>query len=196
MREKEAGKVVVKVMSPVLGAGIVAILRKVPGLSIYETDGSVASLVSFGPDIVITEAIDRDFIAVVRENSDAMILPLVTGLLPDIMSEGFPEIIGLFDSEVSIVNKLRNLLRGRESDRGNKANDELSPREKEVVLGIVKGLSNKEIASEMKVSVNTVMTHRRNIVSKLQIHSPAGLTIYAITTGIVNIEDIKNSAFL
>ncbi len=43
----------------------------------------------------------------------------------------------------------------------------LSQREKDVVTGIVKGLSNKEIATEMNVSVNTVMTHRRNIASKL-----------------------------
>ena len=42
----------------------------------------------------------------------------------------------------------------------------------------------------MNVSVNTVMTHRRNIASKLKIHSPAGLTIFAIATGLVKMEDI------
>ncbi|MDE5725184.1 MAG: LuxR C-terminal-related transcriptional regulator, partial [Duncaniella sp.] len=74
--------------------------------------------------------------------------------------------------------------------------DDLSPREKDVILGIVKGFSNKEIAAEMNVSVNTVMTHRRNIASKLQIHSVAGLTIYAITTGLVDIADISNSDYI
>ncbi|MDE6466679.1 MAG: LuxR C-terminal-related transcriptional regulator, partial [Duncaniella sp.] len=53
-----------------------------------------------------------------------------------------------------------------------------------------------EIAAEMNVSVNTVMTHRRNIASKLQIHSVAGLTIYAITTGLVDIADISNSDYI
>lgn len=59
-----------------------------------------------------------------------------------------------------------------------------------MILQIVKGLSNKEIAANMNVSVNTVMTHRRNIASKLKIHSPAGLTIFAIATGLVKMEDI------
>ena len=60
-----------------------------------------------------------------------------------------------------------------------------------MILGIVKGLANKEIAAEMNVSVNTIMTHRRNIAAKLQIHSPAGLTIFAIATGLIKIDDVK-----
>ena len=53
------------------------------------------------------------------------------------------------------------------------------------------GLSNKEIAAEMNVSVNTVMTHRRNITAKLQIHSAAGLTIYAIVSKLVRLDEIS-----
>ena len=68
---------------------------------------------------------------------------------------------------------------------------ELSEREKEVIVEVVKGLSNKEIAENMFISVNTVMTHRRNISRKLQIHSPAGLTIYAIVNGLVKLDDVK-----
>lgn len=67
----------------------------------------------------------------------------------------------------------------------------LSEREKEVIVEVVKGLSNKEIAENMYISVNTVMTHRRNISRKLQIHSPAGLTIYAIVNGLVKLDDVK-----
>ena len=67
----------------------------------------------------------------------------------------------------------------------------MSQREKDVVIGIAKGMSNKEIAVQMNVSVNTVMTHRRNISSKLKIHSPAGLTIYAIVSKLIKLEDIK-----
>ena len=69
--------------------------------------------------------------------------------------------------------------------------DGLSEREKEVIVEVVKGYSNKEIAENMFISVNTVMTHRRNISKKLNIHSPAGLTIYAIVNGLVRLEDIK-----
>ena len=69
---------------------------------------------------------------------------------------------------------------------------ELSPREKEIVKAIVKGFSNKEIATMMNLSVNTVMTHRRNIASKLKIHSPAGLTIYAIVSKLVSLEEVSD----
>lgn len=69
--------------------------------------------------------------------------------------------------------------------------DGLSDREKEVIVEVVKGFSNKEIAENMFISVNTVMTHRRNISKKLNIHSPAGLTIYAIVNGLVNLDEIK-----
>ncbi|MCD8317359.1 MAG: helix-turn-helix transcriptional regulator [Paraprevotella sp.] len=69
--------------------------------------------------------------------------------------------------------------------------DSLSEREKEVIICVVKGMSNKEIAEQLFISVNTVMTHRRNISRKLQIHSPAGLTIYAIVNGLINLEDVK-----
>lgn len=69
--------------------------------------------------------------------------------------------------------------------------DELSEREKEVLVHLVKGMSNKEVANSMFISVHTVMTHRRNISRKLSIHSVSGLTIYAIVNGLVKIEDIK-----
>ena len=61
--------------------------------------------------------------------------------------------------------------------------DALSDREKDVIISLVQGMSNKEIADHLFISVNTVITHRRNIARKLQIHSPAGLTIYAIVNG-------------
>lgn len=69
--------------------------------------------------------------------------------------------------------------------------DNLSDREREVVSFVVRGLSNKEIAERMFISVNTVMTHRRNISRKLQIHSPAGLTIYAIVNGLIKLDEVE-----
>ncbi len=69
--------------------------------------------------------------------------------------------------------------------------DVLSDREKDVLICITKGLSNKEIADELFISIHTVTTHRRNISNKLQIHSTAGLIIYAIANKLVNIEDIQ-----
>lgn len=67
----------------------------------------------------------------------------------------------------------------------------LSEREKDVVIGVVQGLTNKEIADKLFIATNTVITHRRNIAKKLQIHSTAGLTIYAIVNRLVNLSDVK-----
>lgn len=67
----------------------------------------------------------------------------------------------------------------------------LSDREKDVIVSLVQGLANKEIADRLCISVNTVMTHRRNIARKLQIHSPAGLTIYAIVNNLIDISKVK-----
>jgi regulator of cell morphogenesis and NO signaling len=67
----------------------------------------------------------------------------------------------------------------------------LSERERDVVVSLVHGMSNKEIADHLNISLNTVITHRRNIARKLQIHSAAGLTIYAIVNGLVDLSSVK-----
>ena len=78
------------------------------------------------------------------------------------------------------------------SKAGNGENLEtLSDREKDVIISLVQGMQNKEIADHLCISVNTVITHRRNIARKLQIHSPAGLTIYAIVNNLVDISTVK-----
>lgn len=69
--------------------------------------------------------------------------------------------------------------------------DSLSDREKDVIVSLVQGMTNKEIADHLCISTNTVITHRRNIARKLQIHSPAGLTIYAIVNNLVDISSVK-----
>lgn len=69
----------------------------------------------------------------------------------------------------------------------------LSNREREIIVCVVKGMTNKEIAEELCISAHTVITHRRNIASKLQIHSAAGLTIYAIVNKLVELSEIKDT---
>ena len=67
----------------------------------------------------------------------------------------------------------------------------LSDREKDVIVSLVQGMTNKEIANHLCISTNTVITHRRNIARKLQIHSPAGLTIYAIVNNRIDISSVN-----
>lgn len=77
-------------------------------------------------------------------------------------------------------------------DEDDDESETLTDREKEIIVCVVKGLSNKEIADKLFISINTVTTHRRNIARKLDIHSPSGLTIYAIVNKLVDVGEIKS----
>ena len=72
-----------------------------------------------------------------------------------------------------------------------KSQDELSEREQEVLTLVVQGLLNKEIADRLHLSLHTVIAHRKNISRKLNIHSTAGLTIYAIVNHLIDIESVE-----
>ncbi|HKT48195.1 MAG TPA: response regulator transcription factor [Candidatus Acidoferrales bacterium] len=63
----------------------------------------------------------------------------------------------------------------------------LTPRELEILQHIVAGKSNKEIASDLNLSVNTVAVHRANIMDSLGIHKTAELVVYAIRNGLVTL---------
>ena len=66
----------------------------------------------------------------------------------------------------------------------------LSDREREILASVAKGLLNKEIADKHNISINTVITHRKNITRKIGIKTVAGLTVYAILNNLVDINDI------
>lgn len=67
----------------------------------------------------------------------------------------------------------------------------LSERERDIIRLIATGLSNKEVADALCISVHTETTHRRNISAKLDIHSTAGLTLFAVIHHIVNLDDVS-----
>lgn len=68
---------------------------------------------------------------------------------------------------------------------------ELSKREKEILINVAKGLSNKEIAEKLFISIHTVVTHRKNITEKLGIRTISGLTVYAMINGYIDINSIN-----
>ena len=69
--------------------------------------------------------------------------------------------------------------------------EELSDRERDVLIQVVRGLSNKEIADVLCISMHTVVSHRKHITRKLNIHSTAGLTVYAIVNHLVDISSLE-----
>ena len=80
--------------------------------------------------------------------------------------------------------------RARRPTAAGEGERRLTPREREVLEGVVCGLINKEIAARMGVSLATVITHRKNLTEKLGTRSVAAMTIYAVAHGIVRGEEI------
>lgn len=103
--------------------------------------------------------------------------------------QSYDAVIRINDSESKIEEVLSACLNKDVSKASDQ--EELSDREKEILISIVKGMSNKEIAEHHNISIHTVITHRRNIGRKLEIHSVSGLTIYAILNKLVDIKDIQ-----
>ena len=68
------------------------------------------------------------------------------------------------------------------------ASNKLSPREREILQLLSEGKAMKEIASVLSVSIKTVETHRRTMMSKLGLYSVAELTKYAIREGVTSLE--------
>ena len=103
----------------------------------------------------------------------------------------YDESISIFDDLERLSKKISGLLNVPSEEEDLENQDALSQREKEIVICVVKGMTNKEIAEKLFLSIHTVITHRRNISKKLQIHSAAGLTIYAIVNKLVTLNDVK-----
>lgn len=117
---------------------------------------------------------NEDWLANHQEVEDKLFVPLIRKIENDLKSERINNAISAFaNADVESTSET------------------ISEREKEVIVAVVQGMSNKEIADHLCISVNTAITHRKNIARKLQIHSPAGLTIYAIVNGLVDIDGLK-----
>lgn len=91
--------------------------------------------------------------------------------------------------EKAIEGYCRRRLYGINEEDEERRTESLSQREKEIVACLARGMSNKEVADRLCLSVYTVMTHRRNICRKTHIHSLSGLTIYAIANNLIDVEN-------
>ncbi len=98
----------------------------------------------------------------------------------------FDEIISIDDTRDTILRKFQKHFRNTEERNSNS----LSDRETDVLKEIVRGHSNKEIADVLNISIHTVMSHRKNIMQKTGIKSQAGLTVYALTNNILNVDSL------
>ena len=94
-------------------------------------------------------------------------------------------------SQEIIIEQMEQLFTGENNSISSENNKELSTRETDVLQLIVKGSTNKEIADKLNISLNTVLSHRKNITTKLGTKTVSGLTFYAIMNGIISGDDIE-----
>lgn len=189
--------VIVATDAPILTAGLLSIISEVKEFSLEAVSVRTTDLFrtaqQLKPTAIIADLSDSTALSeLVHIKSELPGVSALIGLyhaaLPPATMTSVDATLSIYDGPSALAEALKRTI-VVPSEMGP---NDLTPREKEIIRGIVKGLSNKEIAAEINLSVNTVMTHRRNIASKLRIHSPAGLTIFAIVSKLVSLDEISN----
>lgn len=198
MNNTDVIKIVIAENSVVLRSGLTSVLKRFSegNFQINEISSHDALLMFLRlhtPDLLI---INPMFVAglnisLLRKDYPALkIFALLTSFIDSKITSEYDACISIYDDVDAICGKINTMLESPESQ--DLETEALSIREKEIIGCVVKGLTNKAIAEQLSISIHTVITHRRNISRKLQIHSSAGLAIYAIANKIVEIQDIKD----
>ncbi len=195
-------KIAIAEPSVIIRGGLELLLKRLPGLPIQLVEIASAeslfeSLRMHKPDILIVNPSLPGYFTLphLKEESGCPQMKCIALLytVPDtVLLRAYDEQISLYDSADEVKHKLERLTADETPpDTESDEQQSLSTREKEIVVCVVKGMTNREIADRLFLSTHTVITHRRNIARKLQIHSASGLTIYAIVNKLVELSDIQ-----
>lgn len=179
-------KGLVYVLSQLSSVGKVVELREMENIS-YQIDILQPDAVLINP--MLLGHTRQDIRQQLNLRKQTAIIALVYNLIDEQFYRSYDAVIRINDSESKIESTLLNCLNKDQDSTGDQ--EELSDREKEILISVVKGMSNKEIAEYHNISIHTAITHRRNITRKLKVHSISGLTIYAIINKLVDISEIK-----
>lgn len=118
------------------------------------------------------------------------VVALVYGVFDDESLRQYDAVIKIVDAPSSIVGRLRRLTE-TESEHLSDGGYELTDREREILISVARGRTNKEIADEHNISIHTVISHRKNITRKTGIKSVAGLTVYALLNNMIDQNDME-----
>ena len=183
-------KVMIVEPSEVIVEGLTTTLQH-NDLRVVEPEADAAAMMErldiVKPDVVIVNPTIIDNVAELRNGRSVAVVALVYQYVKQSRLRHFDAVIDIRDSKQSILQQVLNLSVKREGD-GDSAmsNHELTRRETAVLVEVARGLSNKEIATKLNVSVFTVTTHRKNIIKKTGIKSVAGLTVYALINNLID----------
>lgn len=200
-------KIVVAETSIIVRSGLTAVLKRISNLNAHPVEvsspESLQNYIHMHPaDIIIINPafggwFDLSAFKADNRKSDLKYIALVCSVIDNNTLREYDESFAIYDSIDIIAAKINHLLHAGEGEEGEEEKDNeqepLSQREREIIICVVKGMTNKAIADKLYLSIHTIITHRRNIARKLQIHSPAGLTIYAIVNKLVELSEIKDN---
>ena len=201
MKNNEVIRIAIAETSVIIRGGLTAALKRLPNVKVQPIELlSIEALHDCVrtqcPDMLIVNPAFGDYfdIGKFREETSGKkirVIALVTSFVDASLLSKYDESISIFDDLERLSKKISGLLNVPSEEEDLENQDALSQREKEIVICVVKGMTNKEIAEKLFLSIHTVITHRRNISKKLQIHSAAGLTIYAIVNKLVELSEVK-----
>ena len=200
MKSNEVVRIAIAETSVIVRGGLTAALKRLPNIKVQPIELlSVEALHDCVrtqcPEMLIVNPAFGNYFDVAKFREEISNRIRLIALVP---SFGDASLLGKYDESISIFDdldilsrKIAGLLNVASEEEETDNQDTLSQREKEIVVCVVKGMTNKEIAEKLFLSIHTVITHRRNISKKLQIHSAAGLTIYAIVNKLVTLNEVK-----
>ena len=210
----ETVQIVIAESSLIVRGGLSAALEKVTTVNAHivevtSLEGLHECMDAHSPDILVVNPMFGGRFSLAQMKSvypTVKFVALLTGYMDSSLLEEYDSTLSIYENLESIDHlfaKLSGLVTDEDTDEAGESDvqvsadddampvDGLSQREKEIVVCVVRGLTNKEIADKLFLSVHTVITHRRNIARKLQIHSAAALTIYAIANKLIELKDLK-----
>lgn len=195
-------KIIIAEPSSIIRSGLEVICKKIAGFRIHvsevtHAENLVEALRVQRPDVLFVNPlfINGASINHIKEEAgctDTKCFALVYNAIDPSILRLFDDQIEIFDDTEDVKRKLERLtVQEIVEEVDPEDSQSLSVREKEIVVCVVKGMTNREIADTLYLSTHTVITHRRNIARKLQIHSVSGLTVYAIVNKLVELGDIQ-----
>ena len=197
---KSDKKIIIVEPSPIVSAGLASYFDDMKQVSIVSQldriDRMEEKLAAYNPDILIINPLliaydtNEHFLKICRDFSNVIPIALVTSYVDAGILKQFKDVIEINDSKQKVVTKIFNLLSDNKLTQDKPESVELSNRETDVLVALVKGLTNKEISDKLYISVHTVITHRKNIVRKTGIKSVSGLTVYALLNNLVDETEI------
>lgn len=197
---KSDNKIIIVEPSPIVSAGLVSYFDDCKQISIVSQldriDRVEEKLAAYNPDILIINPLliaydfNEQFLKICRDFSNVIPVALVSTYVDAGILKQFKDVIEINDSKQKVVSKIFNLLNDNNLAQDKPESVELSNRETDVLVALVKGLTNKEISDKLFISVHTVITHRKNIIRKTGIKSVSGLTVYALLNNLVDESDI------